>query len=310
MTRTLLIDGNNLLARAHHASLGGKVEMFANGTNTSALVIFIGLISKYVRQVQPDRMAVLWDAGHALRDAAYPAYKAARAKPEGDGDSMPLTLAKEFLTWACVPHKAHQGYEADDLIAATARQTPGEVVILSGDKDLLQLIDDRRGVTQIRVPDDQPWTEVDVERKFGVPPHLLSHYLALVGDPGDGVPGVSGLGPKKSLALLEQAEWDWEAVGDLLGPERAKVASLMHSLVDLRSFPYNEAFMASNVGAPIFTPADPNRDPVTWGALIDFCDKYQLKEIRQRLEAGVLWVDRSPHQVDVFADLDSPAVGA
>ncbi len=180
MTRTLLIDGNNLLARAHHASLGGKVEMFANGTNTSALVIFIGLISKYVRQVQPDRMAVLWDAGHALRDAAYPAYKAARAKPEGDGDSMPLTLAKEFLTWACVPHKAHQGYEADDLIAATARQTPGEVVILSGDKDLLQLIDDRRGVTQIRVPDDQPWTEVDVERKFGVPPHLLSHYLALL----------------------------------------------------------------------------------------------------------------------------------
>lgn len=297
---TLLVDGNNLLARADFAAKNQRVQMSVDGVSTAGLVIFVNLLSKYVRLVNPTRMAVFWDAGHAFRDEAYPAYKANRTKSEGPegGDSLPFAQAKEFLTWAGVPHKAHTGWEADDLIAATARQSHGKVVILSGDKDLLQLVADAdparfHEVVQIRVPDEAEWTATMVEEKFGVPPHHLSHYLALVGDTSDGVPGVRGIGPKKALGLLLEAEWDWDRLVDGLGPEKGPTALLMHSLVDLRTFPYDEAFMAAHAGAPPFRPTAPETAPTSWGNLLGFCATYRLESIRERLEAGTLWAERS-----------------
>lgn len=311
---TLLVDGNNILARATFAARGKGVQMSVGETSTAALQIFIMVLSKYVRRVEPTRMAVFWDAGHALRDAAYPEYKAARKKSVDGEDSLPMAQVKEFLTWAGVPHKSHTGYEADDMIAATVRGSVGRVVILSDDKDLLQLTHDSRPVvhnvtgeqqwrevTQIRPTGDIEWTEHHVDEAFGVPAHHLSHYLALVGDPGDGVPGVQGIGPKKALALLAKAEWDWETVGDLLGPEKAAQASLMHRLVDLRTYPYDEVFMAVNAGAPPFNPRVPD-DGASWAALMAFCDQYQLETVRQRLESRTLWRD-AVDTVEVFADM-------
>lgn len=292
--KTLLVDGNNLLARSDHAAKASRADMSANGVNTAALVIFINLLSKYVRMVAPTHVAVFWDAGHAFRDEAYPAYKAARKKPvDPSGDTIPFALAKEFLTWAGVPHKAHTGYEADDLIAATARQCPGDTVILSGDKDLLQLVHDgsfAQGnckVTQIRVPDDEPWTEDRVEEKFGVRPQHLPCYLALVGDASDGVPGVKGIGPKKACALLEKAGWDWGATLDLLGPEKGLDAVLMRSLVDLRYYEYPRTFWYAHAGTPEFRPTE--RGDLGWAGLMDFCEKYQLNSVIQRLQDGSLW---------------------
>jgi len=304
---TLLVDGNNLLARADHAAKNQRVQMSVDGVSTAGLVIFINLLSKYVRLVNPSRMAVFWDAGHTFRDEAYPGYKANRVKSEGPegGDSLPFAQAKEFLTWAGVPHKAHTGWEADDLIAATARQTMGRIVILSGDKDLLQLVDLSfpTEVTQIRVPDETEWTATMVEEKFGVPPHHLSHYLALVGDTSDGVPGVRGIGPKKAVALLEAAEWDWDRVVVDLGPERGSTALLMHQIVDLRTFPYDDAFMAAHAGAPPFRPTAPDTAPTSWGNLLRFCATYRLESLRERLEAGTLWAERST-MAEVFSGFD------
>lgn len=308
---TLLVDGNNLLARADHATKGHGVQMSAGSVNTAALHVFIQMLSKYVRLVEPTHMAVFWDAGHDFRDALYPAYKANRVKSEGPegGDSAPFALAKEFLTWAGVSHKAHRGYEADDLIAATARQVEGQkVVILSGDKDLLQLvgdptaISDRWGQTvQIRVPDDDEWDDDRVEAKFGVPAHHLSHYLALVGDPGDGVPGVAGIGPKKAVALLERAEWDWEAVLVLLGEEKAAQAALMHQLVDLRTYSYDEVFLMANRGVPAFRPTVPDPESHSWQNLMAFCALYRLETTQNRLKAGTLWRDTVSME-QVFAE--------
>lgn len=307
---TLLVDGNNLLARADFAAKNQRVQMSVDGVSTAGLVIFINLLSKYVRLVNPSRMAVFWDAGHTFRDEAYPGYKANRVKSEGPegGDSLPFAQAKEFLTWAGVPHKAHTGWEADDLIAATARQSHGKVVILSGDKDLLQLVADAdparfHEVVQIRVPDEAEWTATMVEGKFGVPPHHLSHYLALVGDASDGVPGVAGIGPKKALALLEKAEWDWDEVLVLLGEEKAAQAALMHTLVDLRTFPYDETLMAAHAGAPPFRPTAADTAPTSWRNLMGFCATYRLESLRERLEAGTLWAEQSS-MVEVFSGFD------
>lgn len=303
---TLLIDGPNILARSDFAAKGKQVEMSAGGVNTAALVLFINMLSRYVRQVEPDRLLVCWDAGHAFRDEAYPGYKAARKKADPDSpDTIPFALAKEFLTWAGVPHRAHTGYEADDLIAVAARQIDGAVVILSGDKDLLQLVDDgsQSGVrvTQIRVPDDTEWNESRVEAKFGVFPEHLPYYLALVGDPGDGVPGLKGIGPKRACALLEKAEWDWEALMDLLGPEEAQQAALMRSLVDLRHYPYDEVFMAGHARVPEFRPT--SQDDPAWPMLEKFCDRLALFSVRERLVAGTLWAAPSPVGPDLFTEI-------
>ena len=77
---TLVVDGNNILARSAFAAKGSRAHMSVDGVNTAALTIFINMLSKYVKQVSPTHMAVCWDAGHRIRDEIYPEYKAKRAK--------------------------------------------------------------------------------------------------------------------------------------------------------------------------------------------------------------------------------------
>lgn len=301
---TLLVDGNNLVARADHAARGKQVAMSSGEVNTAALVIFANMLSKHVRQVRPDRMAVFWDAGHDFRDEIYPEYKAARKKPAEDGtDAQHFTLCKSFLTWAGIPHKAHTGYEADDLIAMNARMgTDSRTVILSGDKDLLQLVDDSAGVTQIRIPDDREWTEQDVLDKFGVTPDRFAMYLALVGDPGDGVPGLKGVGPKKALKMLEGGVLGvWEALDE----ERSGVLTTMLGLVNLRSTQYPEAVMLANRMVPTFAPTTPE-SPGMWNGLVDFCLRYDLRTILERLQDGTMWAERASSQEVFEGFLDTP----
>lgn len=290
-SRALLVDGNNLLSRATFASANGRVEMSHDGQNTAALVLFVNMLSKYVRQVAPTHVAVYWDSGHAFRDALYPAYKANRnPHPEhGAEDAPPYALAKEFLTWSGIPHAVAPGWEADDLIAVVTRGFDGEVVIVSGDRDLLQLVDAGR-VTQIRPPDDDPWDWDRVEAEFGYTPAVMPYVKALVGDTGDGVPGVRGIGPKKATKVLDEAGWDWEATLTLLGPEKAAEARLQRQLVDLRYLDYATAGSGLLEGrervrawAPT-TPAD-----MLWAPLSDFLDRWALQTFRSRIEDGSLW---------------------
>lgn len=323
--KTLLVDGNNLLARADFAAKGKHVEMSVGEVNTAALTIFINMLSRYVRQVQPTHIKVCWDAGHDYRDQIYPAYKAARRKPPEQHDALedpgqPFAQAKEFLTWAGVSHSQIKGWEADDLIAATTRNMLDKVVILSGDKDLLQLVEDpvtqmcsgfggKRGtrhVTQIRPPDSVEWDEDLVEQKFGVNPAYLAHYLALVGDTGDGVPGLKGIGPKRAVKMLADAQWDWEALMGTLDAEKAKQARLMHSLVDLRTLPYPSAFLSANYWVAPFEPVSPAS--MVWPMLEEFCQRYRLASVMDRLLDHTLWGEaEKPSSDGVFDDVDTPA---
>jgi 5'-3' exonuclease len=104
--RYLLVDGNNLLARAAHAARGRGVTLSAHGVDTSALLLFVNMLSKFVRRAQPTHVSVYWDLGHSFRDRIYPAYKANREQGSGMKDSLPMEQAKQFLTWAGVPHRS------------------------------------------------------------------------------------------------------------------------------------------------------------------------------------------------------------
>lgn len=311
---TLLVDGNNLLARADFAAKNRHIEMSANGVNTAALVLFVNMLSKYVRLTRPERIHVCWDAGHKMRDDLYPEYKAARKqRPSEDSpDTQPFAQAKEFLTLAGISHRCVLEWEADDLIALYCRTTPGKIVILSGDKDLLQLVhDDKVGggkyqTTQIRPPDEVEWTEETVKDKFGIEPHLLPQYLALVGDPGDGVPGLRGIGPKKAVKMISEAEGDWEVLLAALSPEKAAEARLMHSLVDLRTCEYPWWVRTALEYGGGFYPTIPEPGD----ALSRFCERYQLASIHERLVDGSLWAAEHPKPLTeaLFEDfdLDSP----
>ncbi len=293
--KTLVVDGNNLLARADHAAKGGRTQMSVDGVNTSALLIFINLISKYVRQVNPTHLAVMWDHGHDLRDQISPDYKANRSKHVEEPEDVvtPWRQAKEFLTWAGVPHLARKGFEADDLIAMVAvrnsMRSTGSMVILSGDKDLLQLVD---GVTtQIRPggTGSETWDTDRVAEELHLLPAHIPMYMAMVGDTSDNVAGVRGIGPKKAVALLEKVGWEWEPLLAELGEEKAAQAVLGRRLVDLR---YKE-FAAWSIHwdypleVPKFIPTEPGS--MLWPPLEQFLSQWQMNSVMHRLKDGSLW---------------------
>lgn len=309
MSGTLVVDGNNLLSRAAFAASGKRAEMSVDGVNTSALFIFINMLSRYVRIVEPSHMCVCWDRGHRYRDAISSDYKANRKKRTSDdhGDSedgedegypeTPWDQAHEFLLWANIGSLEMDGHEADDLIALVAQnpRVPKPVVILSGDKDLLQLVSPE--VVQLRpgTTSEEYWDEVRVEREYGIPPQQIPYYMAMVGDTSDGVVGIPGIGPKRALAVLTGAEGDWQASLDRLGEDRAAQAILARRLVDLRypewaAYSQDETCARLRTSPGIVAAFDPT-GPATsgWVAMQEFLDRWRLTSVKERLIEGSLW---------------------
>ncbi len=281
---TLLIDGNNLLIRAVKSM--ERVRLSANGVRTGPLLVFVNMLSKYVREVQPDRLLVCWDGGRCQhRVQIYAQYKAARAA-HGDEESTDFALAKEFLTLCNIHHIEVPGFEADDLVAAHCHFPEGEIVILSGDKDFLQLLGPL--VRQIRpTGKDEWWTAERVKAEMGCTPANLTLAMALCGDPGDGVPGVPGIGLKTACKLLAAEDWNLE---QLLGSGHKRVAGYEDQvrtslrLVNLR---------APLPGLESLAPP-PTFSPTTWGGilltdLLGFLRRYELTTIKERLIADTLW---------------------
>ena len=287
--RYLLVDGNNLLSRAHHASTKAALTT-KTGIETGALHYFVNMLSRQVRHTRPTHVSVYWDKGHAFRDRLYPAYKGNRERgPSGMGDSGAMDQAKEFLTWAAVPHRQRPGWEADDLIAFTARFTMGTKMILSGDRDLLQLLGEH--TVQYFPDDDEPWTPERFEAKYGYPPQQAPYVKGLMGDPGDNVPGLPKIGPVKAQKMLSGAGWDWDALMATLTPQDRQIAAVTRELVDLRYLDYeSKGFSIANCPSCMaFSPTKPG--DMLWGPLHDFLDGLEMTKAIERLEAGTLWVD-------------------
>jgi 5'-3' exonuclease len=202
-------------------------------------------------------------------------------------------MVRQFLSLARVPWGYLPWFEADDLIAAYWRHSHEPVVILSSDKDLLQLVGPNpRGheCTQIRVsssntPTDR-WDEAKVTEYYGCTPAQLPAVMALTGDASDGIPGVRGIGPKFALKHLAAADWDLTAVdhpGIAEARDKGEI-TVYRQLVDLRDVPYE--MIPSGPGP--FMPVTPGPD-AAWRALWKFLNELQLRDIERRLLAGELW---------------------
>ena len=198
-----LIDGSSYLYRAFYA-LGRLTN--SRGMPTQAIYGFAQMLTKVMRDKKPDYLCVVFDPpGPTHRHAMYEAYKATRQKmPEELVTQVPYI--KELVSLHGLARVEREGYEADDVIATLTRRAVEhalEVVIVSGDKDLLQLVSDPE-IRQWDPQKDRVFDEEGVAGKFGVSPRQMVDYLALVGDSSDNVPGVKGVGEKTARQLLQR----------------------------------------------------------------------------------------------------------
>ena len=203
-----LIDGHALAYRMYFAlTAGGSGSarwQTSKGEPTAGTYGFARELVRILEQEKPEYIAVAFDTGKTFRDKLYPAYKATREKMPDDL-RLQIERIRRLVDVFNIPRLEMEGYEADDVLGTIARQAAAQglgVKIITGDRDLLQLVDER--VAVYVAGDDKTFiTPEDVQAsKFGVRPEQVVDYKAIVGDASDNIPGVPGVGEKTALGLL------------------------------------------------------------------------------------------------------------
>jgi DNA polymerase-1 len=200
----LLIDGSAIVHRAYHA-----MPFFSkkDGTPTGAIYGFFSMFLKVMHQLEPAHVVVAFDRPKPnFRQQLYVGYQAQRPKMESDL-SLQFQKIIEILGKARIATYAVDGYEADDIIgtlAEDAKKRGEEVIILTGDRDMLQLVN---GMTKVLMPvkgiSEVIWMDAEkVREKYGIKPDQFVDVKALQGDASDNYPGVPGVGPKTAANLI------------------------------------------------------------------------------------------------------------
>ena len=198
----LLIDANSLIHRAYHALPN---LMSSKGLHTGAIYGFVNLFLRIVKEQQPTHVAAAFDLkAPTFRHKMYAPYKATR-RPMDSELAEQFEPLKELLALMKVGCVSMEGYEADDILGTLSRRLDGECIVLTGDRDSLQLVSEKtrvfrtvKGVTDIEIYDLEKLAEE------GFTPAKFIDYKALRGDPSDNIPGVPGVGEKTAKQLLER----------------------------------------------------------------------------------------------------------
>jgi DNA polymerase-1 len=232
--KLLVLDGHSLVYRAFFAL--PDTLMTTSGQVTNAVYGFTSMLIKLLADERPDGVAVCFDKGRpAFRYERYEDYKANR-REQPDILRQQWPLVREVLQTMRIPIIELEGYEADDLLATLARQTReagDEIVIVSGDRDVLQLVGEgvsvmmtRRGITDIARYDRE-----GVIERYGVAPEQWTDFVALKGESSDNLPGVPGIGDK-TAAKLVQTYGDIEGVIDHAGDLTPKIRTGVGEMAD------------------------------------------------------------------------------
>ena len=208
----MLLDTASLYYRAFYGM--PETVTAPDGTPVNAIRGLLDAIARLVREHRPARLVACLDADWrpAFRVSAIPSYKAHRAEPDGTEQTPPglavqIPLIIPVLTAAGVAIAEHEGYEADDVIATLAARAGTPVDVVTGDRDLFQLVDDDRqvrvlytirGLGRLEAVD-----EAGVTKKYGIPGKAYADFAVLRGDPSDGLPGVPGIGEKTAATLIK-----------------------------------------------------------------------------------------------------------
>jgi DNA polymerase I len=283
-----LIDGNSLAYRAFFAlpeSIGTS-----DGRPTNAIYGLASMLVKIIDEHHPQGVVVAWDAGWSGREKTYDLYKAQR-KPRPDllreqwPHLMPLVEAFGYTNVKV------DGYEADDVIASLvkqAREEGIEVMVVTGDRDAYQLVDEgvrvmstSRGITETKIYD-----RAAVEERYGVPPELITDLMGLRGDTSDNIPGVPGIGEKTATQLLQQfgsLEAVLESVEEISGKKRKE--NLVNHADDARlskQLATLQYEIETGVDLEAAMSSEPDR-----GALREFMREFELRAVMERLEEAL-----------------------
>ncbi|HRN51268.1 MAG TPA: DNA polymerase I [Anaerolineales bacterium] len=213
MPQTLyLIDGHALAYRTYFAltsaGAGSSRWTTSSGEPTAGVFGFTSVLLRILEQERPEYMAVAFDVGKTFRDKRYPEYKATREKMPDDL-RIQMERIREMVDAFNFPRLEMEGFEADDVIGSIAKKAASEgvgVKIITGDKDLLQLVDKRIIVSLPgkQLADGKDYGPQDVFEFLGVMPEQVVDFKAMIGDKSDNIPGVSGIGEKTAAGLLAE----------------------------------------------------------------------------------------------------------
>jgi len=203
-----LIDGHALAYRMYFALTAGSGSQrwqTSSGEPTAGIYGFARELVRVLEKEAPEYIAVAFDVGKTFRDEIFPEYKGTREKMPDDLRPQ-LDRIRQMVDAFHMPRLEMDGFEADDVLGTVARLAAEQglgVKIITGDRDLLQLVNERTAV--YLAGDDQTYiTDADVIKKLGVRPDQVVDYKAIVGDTSDNIPGIKGVGEKTAVALLEK----------------------------------------------------------------------------------------------------------
>lgn len=292
--KLLLVDAHALIHRSYHAI---ERELTSpSGEPTKAVYGFASTLLKVIKEQQPQYVIAAFDVGKSFRVEQFVEYKANRPSTPDDL-RLQFARCREFCEALGIPVFGVEGYEADDLIGTLAKQAAGqhlETVILTGDRDTLQLVDDKTqalmfiGYTgEIKMYD----TAAVVER-FGLAPSQLIDFKALRGDTSDNIPGIAGVGDKTATKLLQDyhsVEGIYEHLDEIEGKVHEKLAQARAQVQR------NKALVTIDRAVPVTLDAEQARfgeyDPAR---AVEFLREMGFQSLLARLPGTDLTPDPSP----------------
>ncbi len=282
-SRLYLVDGSSYLYRAFHA-----LPPFTNssGEPTGAVFGVVNMIQKFVKDVAPTHIAIVFDApGRTFRDELFAEYKAHRPPMPDDlrAQVAPLLETVEALG---LPLLRVQGVEADDVIGTLARRAAAagmQVVISTGDKDMAQLVDGQ--VTLVNTMTASTLDRAGVKAKFDVTPEQIVDFLALVGDTADNIPGVPKVGPKTAAKWLAKYGTLGELIAHAAEIDGKVGESLRDHLVQLE-LSRRLATIRCDLELPV-TPAALKQRPADVARLRQLYQRLEFHSLLRALEATI-----------------------
>ena len=232
MEKIIMVDGNNLLFRSYYATAyTGNIMRNSKGFPTNGLFGFVNMINKIINDEKPEYMLVAFDIGKTFRHEKYVDYKGGRDETPNEL-KMQFPVAKQILTAMGIKYLEVLGYEADDIIGTFAKMIDDNDdyngLIVSSDKDLLQLISDNVYVKLLKSKDYIMMTPEVFMENYGVEASRMVDLKGLMGDSSDNIPGVKGIGEKTAIKLLSQYKTLdnlYEHIEEISGSVRNKLES-------------------------------------------------------------------------------------
>lgn len=208
MKKIVLVDGNNLLFRSYYATAyTGNIMRNKEGFPTNGVYGFVNMINKIISEEKPEYMMVAFDIGKTFRHEKYERYKDGRRETPDDL-KVQFPVAKKILTAMGIKYLECAGYEADDIIGTISmwceKDPEYEALIVSSDKDLLQLISDETVVKLLKTKDYIWMNKKTFNDTYGFDPIHMIDLKALMGDSSDNIPGVKGIGEKGAIKLVSE----------------------------------------------------------------------------------------------------------